>query len=131
MLRSVLSIIAGASVWAVLWVLSNVGLANAAPEQIREGFPVDSPGVLLTLLLLSVMFSVIAGFITAAVADRKEISHVLALGALQLSLGIYFQTQAWDLMPLWYHLTFLALLIPGNVAGGWFRLSRKLAPHPA
>jgi hypothetical protein len=45
---------------------------------------------------------------------------------LQLGLGIFFQAQYWQLMPLWYHLPFLALLLPGNVYGAWmFDASRR------
>ncbi len=81
----------------------------------------DHTGILLLVLALSVVCSVIAGWVTAAVATRARVGHAVALGILQLAIGIFTQLQYWDAIPLWYHLPFLALLLPGNVLGGWLR----------
>ncbi len=131
MLRSVLSVIAGSAIWTVLWLTSNQAILAALPGYFRPDGTTDSTGVLLLILVLSVIYSVIAGFVTAAVAARSEMRHALALGILQLIFGIIAQSQFWDVMPLWYHLIFLALLIPGNLAGGKLRLTRKLKVSPA
>lgn len=131
MLRSVLSVIAGSAIWTVLWLTSNQAILAALPGYFRPDGTTDSTGVLFLILVLSVIYSVIAGFVTAAVAARSEMRHALALGILQLIFGIIAQSQFWDVMPLWYHLIFLALLIPGNLAGGKLRLTRKLKVSPA
>ena len=39
---------------------------------------------------------------------------------LLLITGIFVQMSIWALMPAWYHLTFLALLIPVTLVGGKF-----------
>jgi hypothetical protein len=45
---------------------------------------------------------------------------------LLLVVGIYFQSQYWHVMPLWYHLIFLALLIPMCFVGA--RLAAPRVP---
>ena len=45
----------------------------------------------------------------------------MALGILQLVLGLAVTVGAYASAPLWYHLVFLALLIPGNVIGARLR----------
>ncbi len=125
MMRSVGAVLAGAAVWAVLWIGGTAGLAVGFPEIMREGEPLFHVPILLVLIALSVVFSIAAGYLTGVVAARREVQHALALGGVQLALGIYFETTYWELMPLWYHLTFLALLVPANVFGGWMRANRN------
>jgi hypothetical protein len=50
-----------------------------------------------------------------------------ALGIVQLVIGIFVQTMYWHVIPTWYHLTFLALLIPGILLGARMRSSRGQA----
>ena len=45
---------------------------------------------------------------------------------LNLSFGIFIQYQYWDKMPLWYHLPFLAMLVPGIILGGILGKGRKV-----
>ena len=125
MIRSVLAVLSGAVGWAVLWLGSNAIIAKLNPETIREGEPITDPGLLFLLIFVSVVFSIAAGYLTGLLARRAEIPHVVALGILQLALGMFFQIQYWDLMPLWYHFIFLVLLLPGNVVGGVFRKAQK------
>ena len=42
-------------------------------------------------------------------------------GILLLATGIAVQLQYWSLLPIWYHLVFLVLLVPSTVAGGSLR----------
>jgi hypothetical protein len=119
--RSILAVLAGATLWAILWLGSNAALAAIFPDHIVVDQYIGHAGILTTLLLLSVVYSVAAGYATGAVARTGRVGHGVALGVLQLGLGIFFQAQYWQLMPLWYHLPFLALLLPGNVYGAWLR----------
>lgn len=123
MLRSILAVLAGIVSWAVLWVGSNAILASLFAAQYKVEKK-DYVPLLLLLIVLSLIFSIIAGFITARLAQRKEMAHTLVLGVLQLAMGIAAQMANYDALPLWYHITFLLLLIPGNVLGGLLR-SRK------
>ncbi len=124
--RSILAVFAGAVLWALLWASTNAGLMAAFPEIIQPDEYVGHLGMLLTFLGVSFIYSVAAGYITALVAKSKAIQHGLALGILQLSLGIFIEVSYWELLPVWYHLVFLVLLIPGNVTGAAIRADRPL-----
>ncbi len=119
--RSILAVLAGAVVWAVLWLGSNATLVAVFPGQLVPNEYIGHTGILMTLLALCIAFSLLAGYVTGVVARTNLVKHGLALGILQLGLGIFFQAQYWQLMPLWYHLVFLTMLLPGNVYGAWLR----------
>ena len=125
MIRSILSVLAGFALWTVLWLASNAALAATVPGAFREDGSTDSVGMLLLLLVLSVVFSVIAGYVTALLAHEKTTQHTLALGLALLAVGIFVQIQYWDVMPVWYHLSFLALLVPGVLLGAQTQRSRN------
>ncbi len=131
MKRSILSVLAGFVLWTVLWLASNAALAAAVPGAFREDGSTDSVGMLLLILVLSVVFSVIAGYVTALLARAKAKQHALALGLALLAVGIFAQVQFWDVMPVWYHLSFLALLIPGVLLGEKTQGGRNVQPSIA
>lgn len=124
MLRSVIAVLAGAIAWPALFLTANQVIFRLFRSEFRDDMTTNHAGILLLVLVLSVVCSVAAGWITAAVATRARIGHAAALGVLQLAIGIFTQMQYWDAIPLWYHLPFLALLLPGNVLGGWLRERR-------
>ncbi|MCZ6915645.1 MAG: hypothetical protein O7I93_02610 [Gemmatimonadetes bacterium] len=119
--RSIMAVLAGATLWAILWIGSNAALAAIFPSRIVVNEYIGHVGILTTMFALSVVYSVLAGYATGVVARTNRVGHGVALGVLQLALGIFFQAQYWQLMPLWYHLPFLALLLPANVYGAWLR----------
>src|SRR5689334_21044937 len=117
MWRSILAVLAGIVCWAVLWVGSNAILASLFPAQYQSEKKEYVP-MLLFLIGLSFIFSIIAGYLTARLAPRKEMAHTFVFGVLQLAMGIAAELANFKALPLWYHLVFLALLIPGNLFGG-------------
>ena len=125
MIRSVFAVIAGSVVWTMMWLGSNALVMRFFPDWYGEGGKVESAPVLLFMILRSVIFSILAGYITAWIARRSEIKHTFALGVLQLVLGIIATIQFYNVAPLWYHAFFLALLIPSNVFGGWLRIIQR------
>lgn len=46
---------------------------------------------------------------------------VLMLVIVQLGLGIFAEVSYWNMTPVWYHLTFLVLVVPATVLGGMLR----------
>lgn len=125
--RVALAVVAGAVVWAVLWIGGTRAGQAAFPAQLAEGQPITSSAALLALILYSVVLSLLAGFVAAAVARERWSAAVWALALLQLALGIIAETSYWSLMPVWYHVVFLALVVPATVAGGKWRASRAPA----
>ena len=122
-MRSAGSVLAGIVAWGIVWVGLNALMGAAMPGSFNDDGTTDSVGLLIVLILLSVGVSILAGYLTARLAARREIAHALALGVVQLAIGIAVQAGFWDLLPIWYHLSFLALLLPGNVLGGVIRRS--------
>jgi hypothetical protein len=132
MLRIILGIIAGFIVWSVIWGGSDTLLKAISPDwwgkhltdleaafNNKTTFRADST-ILLLALARSIICSLAAGYITAWIAGENTKS-TLILGVLLLAFGIFMQAMLWDAAPLWYHLPFLALLIPVTIIGGKLR----------
>ena len=111
--RSILAVVAGLTLWSVLWV------GGAAVFGGEPGQPVMAAGPLLGLIAYSVILSFLSGWTTGRLAPAGEaIKHATILAVLLLAIGIMVEVSGWDLAPAWYHLVFLALLVPATLAGG-------------
>ena len=116
--RTIGAVLAGAAVWAVLWIGGNAALAGAMPDVVVVGERLEHVGALVFLIAYSGGLSVLAGFTTAKVRGEGAMRAVWALASLQMALGLFFEITSWSLLPVWYHVVFLALIIPLTVAGG-------------
>jgi hypothetical protein len=125
--RAIVAVLAGAAVWAALWIGGTQAAQAALPEILPRNQPVTHLGALLGLILYSVPLSMLAGYVTATVMRKDPMPVVRALAVLQLTLGIIAEVSAWDLTPVWYHLVFLALVVPATVYGGMLRVRRRQA----
>ncbi len=123
-MRSVIAVLTGAGVWAIVWFGLNQLLIVAAPGTFSVDQPVTSVGGLLGLWIACIVLSILAGYLTGIVARTREVAHAAVLGVLQLGLGIYFALQYWHLMPTWYHILFLLSLFPAHAYGGVLRGAR-------
>jgi hypothetical protein len=128
MVKVVLGVIAGFVAWTILWLGSNALLMTLSPNWYGAGylgleqaigldqvFQLDS-GILVLDLVRSVIISVISGFLAAVVAGENRRTPII-LGLLLLMVGIAFQAMAWKYVAIWYHIAFLALLIPMTIVG--------------
>ncbi len=122
--RAIGAVVAGAAVWAVLWLGMNGVLPSVIPDIYVVGERLEHVPVLLFLIGYSVVLSILAGYVTAAVRGPDPMGAVKALAALQLTLGIVAEAANWDLLPVWYHLVFLALVVPATLYGGRLRAGR-------
>lgn len=111
----------------MLWLSGNQGLVAAFPAIVIPEEPLTHLGILLTLMVFSVALSVLAGYVTAAIAGNNPMRAVWVLAILQLVLGIIAQASYWSLMPVWYHILFLALIIPATKYGGKLRVRQVAA----
>lgn len=129
MMRIILGAIAGFIVWSILWVGSDAVLSALSPgwygkhhAQLETAVnnqtaSMSDSTILMIGLLRSLVFSIIAGFTAAAIAKENSKSP-LATGILLLLFGIFIQSIFWNYAPLWYHVSFLALLVPVTILGG-------------
>jgi hypothetical protein len=116
MLRRVLAVIAAPIVWGVIMFPGNLLLLSLFPGS--ETTP--TTGYLLAALLGAAIYSIVAGMATAAIAGARPMLYGTWGSVMLVVVGIVVQWQYRDALPLWYHLSFLALLIPACIAGAWW-----------
>jgi hypothetical protein len=118
-LRKILGVIAGYSAWSVLWFVSTSTAAAVSSGSFGDDGS-TSTGMLLVFLALSVVFSLFAGWLATMIGGRGR-GPAVWTGVLLLATGIPVQFGYWSVIPLWYHLPFLALLLPAAYLGGSIR----------
>jgi hypothetical protein len=118
MMRKILSVVAGFMTWTVLWLGSNAALTAAFPGEFREDGSTGSTGILIVILAYSALYSVVAGVVAGKIALDWGKTAALITGVLLLAVGLAVQSQYWHTAPVWYHLVFLGVLLPGSVLGG-------------
>jgi hypothetical protein len=112
MLNLVLSVIAGFVLWSVLWLGGGALVQKLFPGAVAANGATSHSGLLVSLLGLSILASLAAGYVSRFFLQDPAAAPQLYLGVILLAVGIFVQRQYWTLMPLWYHLAFLALIIP-------------------
>lgn len=130
-MRIILGIIVGFVAWSILWVGSDALFSVSSADWGRKSlefrmaaerqipYAIEN-SVLIVLLIKSFIISIISGFLAALIAKENSKS-VTGLGILLLIFGVFIQMAYWNYMPLWYHVTFLLMLIPMTIVGGKLR----------
>ena len=128
MVRIVLGIISGFIAWLIAWVGSEKILSAIWPAfgvhqagfqaAIEHGgqFTADTTMLLIHIVLGSIV-SVISGFLAALIAGENKRSP-LVLSFMLVAFGLLIVVLSWQYIPIWYHVTFTALLIPMTIMGG-------------
>jgi hypothetical protein len=119
--RVVLAVVTGVVLWGLLWNVGTLGTQRLLPALAAPGEPITHAGVLLGFIAYSVVLSVLAGWVAAGVAGEGGRIAVLALALVNLVIGIGVEVSYWALMPAWYHVIFLALVVPATLYGGRLR----------
>ena len=127
MKRPILAFAVGLVVWVLLISVLNRALriflpGYAAAEPIMS----FTPGMLTARLLIAALTSLIAGAAATWIAPSSARLPVL-LGTALLVAFITIHVQLWSLFPFWYHLVFLATLIPLVMLGSWLTRARPIA----
>jgi hypothetical protein len=128
MKRAILAVITGYLVWTALWLAGNRLLFGGAAERVGAGEPFTAAAPLVGVVVLSMCCSLAAGATAAIIAGERAPAAVLVMAVLLLVTGIGVQASVWMLMPVWYHLAFLALIIPVSLLGA--RIVRRPAASP-
>ena len=118
MIRTIGAMTAGAVAWEAVVLLATFAgrllwPAYAVVEEQRE-FALD---MLLSRLPVGVIATLAFGAVVAWVArgDKRTIYIVIAVGLL---FSVADHITVWDQFPVWYHLVFLAYLVPLAMLGG-------------
>lgn len=133
MLRTVLGVIAGFFAWSILWFGSERVMSVFWPEfgahqaafqaaiEYGSEFTANST-MLLVHIVLATIASLVAGSLAAFLAGEKRRAP-LFLGFLLLAFGLLKLAMSWEYVPIWYHITFTAILLPMTILGGKLRTS--------
>jgi len=124
MLKSIGAILAGMIAGAVLsigtdFILEKIGL-----------FPSPKPGLFLWWMLLIALiyrgiFTIISGFITAALAPKNPIRHAIILGIIGVVVTMLGSIANWDKSAAWYPIVLILITFPCTWMGGKAYLKHK------
>ena len=126
--KVIVGFVVGFIFWTVLW-LGTDALMSFVPTiypttDIDGSLNVVPTTYLIIRLVLSVIFSILAGVIATIISGERWKSPLL-LGVGLLLVGLIVQFGAWNILPLWYHLLFLILLVPMTLFGGLLRKPKE------
>lgn len=113
-MKSAGAVVAGYLAWATLFLAGNWMLSRASPASFGPDGSTTS-GMLSVILGLSVVSSIASGWIAALIS--RSFGACVALGVALSVVGLFVQLRFWELMPVWYHVSFLVLLLPGVLLG--------------
>lgn len=121
MIKIALGVLTGFALWPVLWLGSGAIARQVMPGAYTEGQPVTDKTYLVLFLILPFVYSIVAGYAAAWVAGGEWVRAMFILCFIQVSIGLFVQYTYWSLMPGWYHIIFLGLIIPGIMIGALWR----------
>jgi hypothetical protein len=108
--------VAGFVLWSALFLGGNALLASLFPQQFAQDVAV-APTMLAALLALSIVYSELAGAVASWLSRPFGARAALTLGGALLLVGIAVQWQYRETLPIWYHVAFLAMLLPSTWVG--------------
>lgn len=117
MKRVVLAAAAGYMLWSVLWIGFGQAMIAALPSHFGEHGASTHPGVLTAFLAFSVGISLAGGALAARIAKAAPLRAGRILAGALLATGLLVELGGWGLAPAWYHIVFLALLVPATCGG--------------
>jgi hypothetical protein len=126
-MRKIASVFAGIVVWFCVATVVNFTLRSVWPDYgAAEKSMAFTLGMQVARLLLGAFASVCAGF-AAAVVAKGSATPIRALAMLLLLLFIPVHYALWDKFPIWYHVVFLASLIPVTLLGAAWKTNSAAA----
>jgi hypothetical protein len=124
MVRSVLAVLGGWVAVGVLVVVTDLVLGRMYPQSYVAGkIPPDSLSALS--LATSILYSIAGGWLTALIASRRKWTHVLALVAWGLLMGIASAIFTWGQTQHWYQIGLILGWIPAVLLGGYIKIGGR------
>ena len=128
MARSIGAIVIGFLYIGVLSIGADSLLERVAPGAFDDAGRVHSVPLLLFTQLYVAVFAISGCYLTALLAPSHPMRHALIVGAVGLAFSIVATITLWDMVPVWYHVLTLALVMPFAWIGGRIR-ENQLAPR--
>lgn len=125
--RAIGAVITAFLLWTVLWLGFTSGAQAVFPDIVDPEQPLTHTGALVGYIAYSVVISALAGYTCAAIRKEDPMKTVWVFAIIQLLVGIGFEISYWSMTPVWYHLAFLALVVPATVWGGVLKTGRAAA----
>jgi len=124
MMRTIGAVAAGLATWVLVATIGNLVLRYSWPAYAAvEKAMIFSTGMLAARLVLGVIASLFAGFVTAWLSRRKPIA-AWSLVILLLAIFIPLHHSLWQRFPAWYHVVFIASLVIFTLLGAMRRVPR-------
>lgn len=125
MKRSILAVVIAAVTWIVVVSLLDrlLRLAIAGYAAAEPTFAFDLT-MMVSRLSIGALSSLAAGAVAAWIARSAKWTPWIA-GALFVAMFVPEHVKIWNLLPAWYHLTFLLTLVPLFGAGGLLAMSLR------
>ena len=115
--RSVVSVAAGFFAVMVLGAAADVVLGHVSPDAFDAQGHARVESTLFIKLAYETLFALLAGYLTARIAVRKPFTHVLVMAGIVLAGRAFIAVATWDVVPLWFNLGVLVLIVPAALLG--------------
>jgi hypothetical protein len=115
--RSIVSVAAGFFAVMVLGAAADVVLGQVSPDAFDAQGHARAESALFIKLAYETLFALLAGYLTARIAVRKPFAHVLVMAAIVLAGRAFIAVATWDVVPLWFNLGVLVLIVPAALLG--------------
>ena len=116
--RAFVGVVAGLAGWIAVVAVAGLIMRSSWPAYARvaDAMTFTLP-MMLARLSIGALATLIAGWVTSAIAPRPLLVRLLP-GVILLLAFIPQHIALWHTFPLWYHLTFLLSLVPLTYVGG-------------
>ena len=131
MTRGILGVIAGLAVWIAIAGVAGPIMRSAWPAyaSVADAMTFTLP-MMFARLAIGALATLATGLIASVIARRSKLARLIP-GVLLLVVFIPQHIMLWDTFPVWYHLTFLASLVPLTYLGAKIAEARALVPVKA
>ena len=124
MMRAIGAIASGVAIWVLVATLGNLLIRMAWPAYAAvEKAMTFTLGMLVARLALGAVSSFCAGFATAQISRRSSFA-AWTLVVILLAIFVPLHYSLWQRFPVWYHVVFIASLVPFTLLGTKRRLAR-------
>jgi succinyl-CoA synthetase alpha subunit len=128
MARNFIGVVAGLAVWLFIAIVAGLFMRETWPAYaiVADAMTFTLP-MMIARLSIGAFATVSMGFVTARIA-QSAVARLIP-GLILLIVFIPEHVMLWDKFPIWYHLSFLASLVPLTYVGNSFARG-AMRQHP-